>query len=79
MFRSHAFLGPMGCGWRVLKKLVAVFRELASGVSHLLPESVSLTVLPHLPPLRADRVRWQVVCVGGGGGGGGGGGTGRTK
>jgi hypothetical protein len=69
----------MGFGWRVLKKLVAVFRELASGVSHLLPESVSLTVLPHLPPLRADRVRWQVVCVCGGGGGGVGVGTGSTK
>jgi hypothetical protein len=29
LFRRDAFLGPMGHGWRALKELAAVFRELA--------------------------------------------------
>jgi hypothetical protein len=26
LFRRDAFLGPVGCGWRVLKELAALFR-----------------------------------------------------
>jgi hypothetical protein len=27
LFKRDALLGPMGCRWRVLKELAAVFRE----------------------------------------------------
>lgn len=41
LFRSDAFLGPMGRRWRVLKRLTAAFRQACCRDSHLLRESVS--------------------------------------
>jgi hypothetical protein len=44
LFRRYAFLGPMGRGWRVLKELAAVLRGACCSLSHLILESMSLTL-----------------------------------
>jgi hypothetical protein len=53
LFRRDAFLRPMGCRWRVLKELAAVFRNSEDRVVESVP--------PHLQHPRAGRVRWRVV------------------
>ena len=57
LFRRDAFLGPIVREWRILKELAAVFRWACCSISHLLPESVSLTLCHFTPQaLRAGRV-----------------------
>jgi len=68
LFRRDAFLGLMGCGWRVLRGLAVVFRGAHCRASHLFPESVSL-VQGHLTSncqgqvgLGSKRYSAQAVC-----------------
>jgi hypothetical protein len=65
LFRRDTFLGPMGCGWRVLKELAAAFIQACCSVLTCPWSLCCPSISPHLQPSRAHRVgQWAVQGTG---------------